>query len=117
MKKLLSTILVFLFLITFTLPLFAQIDEDLESSDLQPPQSEEVEFVLDIEEEGISLEEDQEIEDMEERESLAERLERQEEVNDIYVTPPTSFLTILAAILIPAIFIIICYLILKFFKF
>ncbi len=110
MKKLLSTILVFLFLITFTLPLFAQMDEDLESPDLQPPQSEEVEFDLDVEE-------DQEIEDMQERESLAQRLEREEESEDIYMGTSTSFFTILAAILIPAVFIIICYLILKFFKF
>jgi cytochrome c-type biogenesis protein CcmH/NrfG len=115
MKILLSTILVFIFLITSTHLLFAEVNGDLESLDLQDPQSE----VLDLEEEeGISLEEDQKLEDMEERESLAERLEKEEEeVEQIYMGPPRSFFTVLGAILIPSIFIIICYLILKFFKF
>lgn len=47
---------------------------------------------------------------------LSEKLEEKEE-KDEPSNPPMSFLTILGAILIPSIFIILSYFILKFFKF
>lgn len=53
--------------------------------------------------------------DDEETDTLADQLE-EKTVEDIQ-PEPVSFLTILGAILIPSIFIIIAYLILKFFKF
>ena len=53
--------------------------------------------------------------DEEETDTLADQLE-EKTVEDIQ-PEPVSFLTILGAILIPSIFIIIAYLILKFFKF
>ena len=63
-----------------------------------------------------TVEEDIQEENTEEQkvETLSEKL-GEKEVEDIQ-PPSTSFLTILAAILIPSIFIILCYLILKFFK-
>ncbi|MDD2577783.1 MAG: hypothetical protein PHP96_00120 [Candidatus Dojkabacteria bacterium] len=48
--------------------------------------------------------------------SLSEKLEEKEEIEEPS-NPPMSFLTILGAILIPSIFIILSYFILKFFKF
>ena len=48
--------------------------------------------------------------------SLSEKLEEKEEIEEPS-NPPMSFLTILGAILIPSIFIILSYLILKFLKF
>ena len=48
--------------------------------------------------------------------SLSEKLEEKEEIEKPS-NPPMSFLTILGAILIPSIFIILSYFILKFFKF
>jgi hypothetical protein len=112
MKKLLTTTAILLFLFSFNTLIFAQEDKSFESPETQYNQSEESE--LDI------TEEDQEINDTQEKESLAERLEREREegnLEEISMGPPISFLTILGAILIPATFIIICYLILKFFKF
>ena len=48
--------------------------------------------------------------------SLSEKLEEKEEIEEPS-NPSMSFLTILGAILIPSIFIILSYFILKFFKF
>lgn len=63
-----------------------------------------------------TVEEDIQKENTEEQkvETLSENFE-EKEVEDIQ-PPSTSFLTILGAILIPSIFIILCYLVLKFFK-
>jgi hypothetical protein len=66
-------------------------------------------------EENINEEVIEQSNEEEETETLADQLEK-ETIEDIQ-PEPVSFLTILGAILIPCIFIIIAYLILKFFKF
>lgn len=92
MKKFLVILLLTFFLITPTLPAFAQTESEEESNAVKEVQEENVE----------------------EKETLSDKLESE---NTVIQQEPTSFLTILAAILIPCLFLIICYLILKFFKF
>ena len=112
MKKLLTIFLVFTFLSSFSLPLLAQIDNEESNPNLDAPQfQEEIEDINDDE-----REEDEDI-DEEERTPLSEQLRQEEESPEIIQIPRPSFFTILGAILIPSIFIIICYLIIKFFNF
>jgi cytoskeletal protein RodZ len=96
MKKLLTTILLLSFLLIPSVHIYAQEEETLDSTIEQ-----------NIEEENDTEEQ--------EKETLSDTLE-EKEVEEIQ-PPSPSFFTILASILIPSIFIIICYLILKFFKF
>ena len=92
MKKFLVILLLTFFLITPTLPTFAQTESEEKSNVVEEVQEENVE----------------------EKETLSDKLESEDtEIQQ----EPTSFLTILAAILIPCLFLIICYLIFKFFKF
>ena len=93
MKKILTMILLIPFFFLPMLPSYAQTE------------TEETK-------EEIVQEENQQDEDTEE--SLSDKLDTTEEE---LIPKKISFLTILGAILIPSIFIIICYMILKFFKF
>lgn len=110
MKNLLTTILILTF---FSLPFtfsFAQTD------DLDIDLGEDIETNIPEAEENRDNDEDiqENTEEEEERESLANTLQQEEIVE---IQPDRySFWTILGAILIPSIFIIIAYLILKFFQ-
>jgi hypothetical protein len=95
MKNILKTILLTSLIFTYTIPTFAQ-EEEIEQ-DVQEVVEDELENT----------------EEVEEKESLLEKLTT-EEITVEYESP--SFITVLGTILIPSIFIIICYLILKFFK-
>ncbi len=102
MKNLFKILIVLPFLIVHPLSLHAQETEEIANSETE-------EVVL---EEEANEEEKESI-------SLLEKLEKEEQeiVDEDFTNPTMSFLTILAAILIPSIFIIICYFIFKFFKF
>jgi hypothetical protein len=95
MKKLLTILFTISLLLLPTLPLYAQEEE---TSNQETQQTEDT-----------TLEENA----GQEAETLSDVLEiQQEQIQQ----EPVSFFTILGAILIPSIFIIIAYLILKFFK-
>lgn len=104
MKKLFKILLVLIFLMPYSFSLYAQESEELFDPN---PELDSPIFEQETEEED------------EEMVPLSDRLEREDEseVEEIAAPPPMSFFTVLAAILIPSIFIIICYLIFKFFKF
>jgi hypothetical protein len=107
MKKLLTLSLISFFLL---LPLSLSLGQELENNIPDDVEIQILEEEDDTEEKTI--EEDQE--ESEEQESLSKTLEGQEEKE---IQPPSrSFWTILGAILIPSLFIIICYFILKAFQ-
>ena len=114
MKKLFKIVILLTFLIPYS-SLFALESEDFENPELDAPGIEQ-----EIEEEEQQEEENNEQEDMDEDlVPLTERLEREEErrTEEVFTGPPMSFFTVLAAILIPSIFIVLAYLIFKFFNF
>ena len=101
MKSFIKKAVILLLLLSQPLSLYAQEMGDIE---VEP-----------VTEQGIIEGQAQE-EEEESFVSLSEKLEEKEEIEEPS-NPPMSFLTILGAILIPSIFIILSYLILKFLKF
>lgn len=103
MKSFIKKTVLLLLLLSQPLSLYAQEMRDIE---VEP-----------VTEQGIIEGQVQKEEEEEESfVSLSEKLEEKEEIEEPS-NPPMSFLTILGAILIPSIFIILSYLILKFLKF
>ncbi len=97
MKNLFKILIVLPFLIVHPFSMHAQETEEIANSETE-------EVVLEEEKESVPL---------------LEKLEKEEQeiIDEDFTNATMSFLTILAAILIPSIFIIICYFIFKFFKF
>jgi predicted PurR-regulated permease PerM len=106
MKNLLTNILILTFLFLPITSSFAQTN----GLDLDMGEDTEINIPEDLENENNDIEE----ETNDEKETLADTLE-QKEIEQIQ-TQGRSFWTILGAILIPSVFLIICYFVLRFFQ-